>query len=48
VGSYVYDSIRKLGPKIKVFVELKVFEENRIDKEQYRIKSICFVMLIPK
>jgi hypothetical protein len=31
--SYVSDSIRKLGPGNYLFVELKVFEEKRIDKE---------------
>jgi hypothetical protein len=33
VGSCVSDSIRKLGPKNYLFVELKAFEKKRIDKE---------------
>jgi len=35
VESYATDSIRQLGPKIYLFVEFKVFEEKRIDKEKY-------------
>ena len=33
VDSYVSDSLIQLIPKIYLFVELKVFEEKRIDKE---------------
>jgi len=33
VEIYVSDSIRNLGPENYLFVELKMFEEKRIDKE---------------
>jgi hypothetical protein len=33
IGSYVSDSVRKLSPKNYLFIELKLFEEKRIDKE---------------
>jgi hypothetical protein len=35
VGSYVSDSIIQLGPRIYLFVEFKVFEVKRKDKELY-------------
>jgi hypothetical protein len=44
----VSDSIRQLGPKNYLFVELKLSEDKIIDKELHRIKGMCFGMLILK
>jgi hypothetical protein len=47
VGSYVSDSVRQLGPKNCLFVELKAFEKKGTGNEKYCIKVHVFWYVNP-